>query len=121
MIKKMSDEAYFSMPAVSNSYIGSFMKCPAATEVKIDPTPAMAFGTAVHCMVLEGADVFGKLYAVMFDKFDKRTKEGKQAYSEFMSENSGKTVISGEDFHKVCAIYQSILNHPEAKEVLNAA
>ena len=118
MIQKMSDDAYFAMDAISNSYISSFLRCPAATQVKVETTPAMAFGSAVHCMVLEGADEFGKRYAVQFDKFDKRTKEGKAAAEEFARLNLGKIVLSGDDFQTICSIYQSILTHPMAKDLL---
>ena len=121
MITKMSDDAYFSLPAISNSYIGQFLRCPAATLVRTETTPAMAFGSAVHCMVLEGADEFGKRYAVQFDKYDKRTKEGKAAVQEFEDANKGKVVLSGEDFQKICSMYQSILDQPAAKDALEGA
>lgn len=119
-ILKMDDNSYFSLDAISNSYIGQFLRCPAAVNVKTEQTPAMAFGSALHLYVLEGKKEFYNRYAVQYEKYDKRTKDGKAAAQAFEEANAGKQVISGDDFQKICGIYQSIMNHPTAGEVMNA-
>lgn len=60
-----------------------------------EQTPAMAFGSACHKMMLE-PDTFGQEYAVTL-KVDRRTKEGKAQWESFMEENGGKTLLGQED------------------------
>ena len=61
----------------------------------IEPTPAMAFGSAIHKMILEPAS-FGDEYAVA-PVCDRRTSDGKLMWKTFLEENEGKTVISTDD------------------------
>ena len=60
-----------------------------------EPTLAMAFGSAFHCRVLT-PNLFNESYAVS-PTFDRRTKEGKKEYAEFVLANAGKTFIESED------------------------
>jgi hypothetical protein len=55
----------------------------------------MAFGTAVHTFVLE-QDRFADEFVVA-EKFDRRTKEGKEAAARFEEGNQGKTLITSEE------------------------
>lgn len=64
-------------------------------EHPMEQTPAMAFGSACHKMILEPED-FGNEYAVK-PAVDGRTKEGKAVLAAFMEDHAGKTLISADD------------------------
>ena len=61
-----------------------------------EQTPAMAFGSACHKMILEPA-TFGDEYAIAPVGIDRRTKAGKEQWEAFMTENEGKTIVSNDD------------------------
>ena len=90
---------YHADRAIGHSGIVKMLKSPAHLREYLDhphmPTPAMAFGTAVHTFVLEQerfADEF-----VVAEKFDRRTKEGKEAAARFEEANQGKALITSEE------------------------
>ena len=60
------------------------------TEV-FEPTEAMNLGSYFHALLLEPETV-GNRFAVL-PKYDKRNKEQKQKYLDFMEANEGKTII----------------------------
>jgi len=62
------------------------------SEHPVEQTPAMAFGSACHKMILEPND-FGNEYAVAPAGVDKRTKDGKAIWEAFMAENEGKEIV----------------------------
>ncbi len=119
MISKMSDSSYFALPAVSNSLLSRFAKCPAAASIQLEPTAAMNLGSALHCAVLEGQDEFLSRFYVM-DKVDGRTKEGKAARAQAELDAEGKTIITMDDFDKIMGIAESILAHPSASTFLQS-
>jgi len=116
-IVKLSDEEYFKIPAISNSLLSRFARCPAAASVPIEATPAMSLGTALHCCVLDGAAEFQKRFYVM-DKADGRTKEGKAIKAQAEIEAQGRTIISMDDMMKVRDMAASVYNHPSANDFL---
>ena len=85
-------------------------------EHPIEQTPAMAFGSACHKFVLEQEDFWNE-YAVAA-KFDKRTKEGKEAWEIFQAENTGKEFISQDDYDVMDDMVKSILGCPLAKKLI---
>lgn len=119
MIQKLDDNSYFKLPAVSNSLLGRFAKCPAAASIPIDTTPAMSMGTLCHTLILEGAIAFKERYYVM-DKADGRTKEGKAAKERAINEADGRIVITTDDLYAAQAIATSVYNHPSANSLLQS-
>lgn len=65
-----------------------------AKTIEID-SPAMSFGRAFHCAVLE-PDEFENRYTFS-PKINKRTKEGKIEYAEFEEKNKGKDILCTKD------------------------
>ncbi len=61
-----------------------------------EQTPALVFGSAVHKLLLE-PDGFKDDFAVA-PVADRRTKVGKEAWEQFLSESNGKTIITADDF-----------------------
>lgn len=64
-------------------------------EHPIEQTPAMAFGSACHKMILEPND-FGNEYAIA-PEINRRTNAGKAEWEEFCNANQGKTIITQDD------------------------
>jgi hypothetical protein len=65
-------------------------------------SPAMAFGNLVHTLMLEPY-TFEARYIVA-PELDRRTKEGKQAYSDFEALSEGKEVITLQDYSNALAM-----------------
>lgn len=118
-IVKMQDSEYFSIDAVSNSLLSRYAKCPAATKMKLEPTAAMNKGTCLHSMVLDGTAEFYNRFSVA-PECDRRTKEGKALYAQFLAESEGKIPVSMSDLHDVVGMATSIANHPSASELLSS-
>ncbi len=119
MIQKISDQNYFAIDAVSNSLLSRYAKCPAATKMQITATPAMNKGTCLHSMVLDGTESFYERFSVA-PECDRRTKEGKEVYAQFLKESAGKTPISIADLNDVVGMATSIANHPSASDLLSS-
>lgn len=80
------------------------------------PTPAMAFGTAVHMAVLE-PELFLETYAEA-PSLPKTTKAGKDAWAE--AKATGKELLSKQDMQMIEEIHIALYNHPAAKRALTA-
>ena len=77
---------------LSKSNLDLIRKSPAHYKAFLDgekskPTPAMVFGSLVHSVVFNEDN-----FAVM-PECDRRTKEGKAIYEQFLSESAGKELI----------------------------
>lgn len=73
-------------------------------------TPALIFGQVVHKLLLE-PDSFGEEFAVA-PAVDRRTKDGKAAYAEFLAELNGRQEIKLEDLEKATAMVEVLHNTP---------
>lgn len=91
----MNDRDYSALPGIRRSDLAYMAKTPLHfkwhMEHPEDPTPAMAFGSAAHAFILEN-DKFSEEYAFTPD-IDRRTKEGKEIYRNFMEANGDKTLL----------------------------
>lgn len=106
---------------VSNSMLSNLTgKSPEYFRFALDnpqpSTPAMKFGSALHMNVLQPKE-FNKHYAVS-PKFDKRTKQGKADYAEFVKSNLLKTVISEQDYHLIEQMTEKLMRDDDAKLML---
>jgi len=110
---------YHEMPGWSKSRLDLINRSPAhmiETQKNKVTTPAMAFGSALHCAVLTPA-LYELEYCVI-PECDRRTKAGKELYAEFVIENKGKTVIDSADAANVELMKMSIFSHPLASAML---
>jgi hypothetical protein len=102
---------------ISASDIKAFMKSPKLyyfkkyLEVKKEETERhFPIGSAIHEMILEPQQ-FNKNY-IVFPKIDKRTKEGKKQYEEFVQYAQGKTILFDDEMEMVRMMAeQSTENH----------
>ena len=107
---------------VSNSMLSNLTgKSPEYFRFAMDnpqpTTPAMRFGSAIHMNVLQPEE-FNKNYAIS-PKFDKRTKQGKADYAEFVKKNTFKTVISEQDFELMEQMTSKLMRDSDAKALLS--
>ena len=112
IIPDMPAEFYHQHPAVSKSLLDQVARSPMHARAYLEgnrsePTPAMAFGTAVHCAILE-PDLYAQTYATFVG--DRRTKEGKARYEEL--EARGCTIISAADAEAIAGMQRSVRAHP---------
>lgn len=96
----MTNEEYHSRSEISCSQIKTILKNPYEflAKIKKEATKNMDFGSCVHKLLLEPED-FEKEFAII-PSVDKRTKEGKDAYSAFIENSIGKTIIDINDYEK---------------------
>lgn len=73
---------YHAGPGLSSTGVKKLLVSPAHFMTQTVPTDAMRFGTALHMAVLE-PERFAQLYACA-PNVDRRTKEGKAEYQEFL-------------------------------------
>lgn len=110
-------EDYHAHMALSRSYLCKLLRSPAHALVETEETPAMRFGSLVHTCVLEPGEQL-KRYAKA-PVCDRRTTKGKAIYAEWTAENSGKIVVSEQDWETAINISAAIHNHPDAAELLS--
>ena len=72
-------------------------------ENPMEPTPAMALGSAVHCLTLT-PDKFKSQFAVA-PKIDRRTKAGKEEWENFTLTAATKTVIKQDQYEQAMDMF----------------
>lgn len=116
-----NDAEYFALDRMSNSALKHFKRSPRHylynKNNKQEPTPAMIFGSAFHCYILE-PNRFKTEYAVK-SKVDGRTKEGKAYNENFFLENSNKNIIDFEDYTTIQRMQEKLSKNIFAMELLN--
>jgi hypothetical protein len=116
----ISLKEYHSLPAWSKSSLDKINRSIAHyQEWKENPpeqTPALSFGSALHCAVLT-PELYKIQYAIT-PICDRRTKIGKDIYSEFISGNEGKEFIDYEGASQIERIGNAIFSHPLASQLL---
>jgi len=82
-----------------------------------EKTAALIFGSAAHKYVLEPEE-FDREYCTA-PVVDRRTKEGKKAWEDFIAANEGKTVISPDDLETMHEMASVIRETPLAARYLD--
>ena len=85
-------------------------------ENPVEQTPAMAFGSACHKFILEPLD-WGNEYAVA-PQVDKRTKDGRAAWEQFLADNQGKTVVNSDDYSVMEEMSRALTACPLANRMM---
>lgn len=115
----LSADDYFKANRINCSGLKLINQSPLhykhSLEQQREETQAMKIGSAVHCAVLESSE-FEKRYIVMPDGIDRRTKEGKALCAEM--EESGKIILSANDYKMIDGIAQSVKSHESASKLL---
>lgn len=112
----MSNADYHAHHAVSSSQLKTMLRSPAhfyakhIAECDHKQTPAMALGTAVHSLFLEPHNFVND--CAIEPEVNKRTNAGKAEIEEFLALNTGKTIITQEQFHTAQSMVDAMKKHP---------
>lgn len=116
----MTNKEYREAEGISRSDLFKISKSPQhfkyEKENPSEQSKALLFGIALHSYVLE-QDKFEEEYAVI-PKVDRRKKEGKEIYAQFLAENEGKFFIENDDMEVIKQMAESINSVPIAKKLL---
>lgn len=119
----MTEKEYRNHPAVSRSELWWIHESPQKfkffKEHPGEPTPALLFGQVFHKLALE-PDTFFDEYAVA-PGVDRRTKEGKQAWADFMDEHADKAIIPAEMYAQAMEMCDALAAEPLAVKLLAGA
>ena len=101
IIENLSNDEYHSdHKSVSNSMLKILSRSPAALHHYMinekKQSDAMIFGSAFHKFILERDDFEEEF--IVAPKVDRRTKEGKAAWLEFLEQSKDKNVITIDEF-----------------------
>jgi len=127
---------YFDIDRMSNSAMSNFKRSPRHylyfKQNKIPPTPAMLFGSAFHCYILEN-ELFEKRFITIDDDAPRRPTL-KQRNAKKPSENTiiavdfwdrfnerarGKEIISTDDLETIKRMHDALYAHEPAMELIN--
>lgn len=118
IVYDLSHTAYHAMTdRVSNSYLSRLDDCPAAAKVPQIETPAMTFGRALHCFVLDGPEAFSRDVLVL-PEINRRTNAGKDQYQALITNNPDKALITADDLETIKTMDKSIKAHPMASQLI---
>ena len=119
-IKIMSFEEYRNLPGVNFSSLKHIAESPLAYQWHLtqpdEPTPAMLFGSAFHCAILE-PDQFDQRYAVRPEGLDLRKTADKQYWAEL---SAGKIALTITDAEKIAAMREGLYRNTEIRRLLEA-
>lgn len=85
---------------------------------KKEESEALSLGAAFHCAILT-PHLFEKEFAVI-PECDRRKKEGKELWAEFMAENACKKFITIEQNIAIKPMVDAVMNHPVAGGIFTA-
>jgi exodeoxyribonuclease VIII len=110
---------------VSNSALTELHRSPAHYQAWVeglnepvgDAPPALVFGAAFHCGLLEPL-TFPELYAIQPDFGDRRFAGPKKEHAAWMSANTGKTIVSLRDAAQIEKMIASVHAHPLASRLV---
>ncbi len=112
---------YDDIPAVRRSDLWEIRKSPAHYLYKAlhpeEPTPALLFGTAAHKYILEPEDFWNQY--VLAPEVDRRTKDGKAQWNQFLSELGDKSAIDISDYTVIEEMAAAVRRNSTAAALLN--
>ena len=117
----MTEHEYREYPAISRSSLWKLHESPEkfkwAMEHPEPPTQALLFGQAFHKMALETSDFYNE-FAVA-PNIDRRTKDGKAAYADFLATSNGKTIIDCNTHETIIDMVAALNAVPFVAKLLN--
>lgn len=121
MIKTESNKEYHSnREYISKSRLAKMAVCPEyfkwCEENPEEPTEALTVGSAFHKIVLEPHDFDSEF--VVSPLFDRRTKQGKADYEEFVAQSNGRQIITQEQYEMICQMRDVIMRNKYCKALL---
>jgi hypothetical protein len=125
-ILRLHDAEYNAIKAMNASGLKKFSVSPMHykhwldTKDSVDESgDSLRFGRALHCLCLEGDEAFFNKFAVT-PVVDRRTKEGKLAWQNFIDTNGGKDFVTAEEFSNAQQMADRFRSNPYVKELFSA-
>lgn len=119
----MSQKEYRAAKGISRSELWKINKSPMHFKYAQDnpddsDSPSLAFGRALHKYVLENGDFYNDF--IVMPEINRRTKAGKEEYERYQLEafESGKELVARSDMTVIIDMYNAILAHPMAMQLL---
>lgn len=118
----MTEQEYRQHEGVSRSQLwrlhdGSPEKFKYQEEHPEEPTPALIFGQMVHKLVLE-PETFENEFVIM-PECDRRTKEGKAQWFDFLQGAGDRTPIKAEDYEKALGMRNALMENDLIAKLLS--
>lgn len=82
-----------------------------------EPTPSLIFGQVVHKWVLQ-PESFWDEFTILPD-IDRRTREGKAVYAEFLEQAAGKTIIAADMLRQAQEMRDALLKNDYCRKLLS--
>ena len=120
-IINLNEKLYHSGPAVSRSQLWEIKTNYRNFLYKLESTKqtdAMVFGSLVHDAVLLPENV-AKFYAILPSDINKRTKQGKADFQDFIERSADKMVIKEEDLEKAELLRSKLFEHPTVSKTFS--
>ena len=118
--EKISIKSYHERPEISKSDLDLLAKSPLhykmKNELKKPPSEALILGSCVHKLVLERED-FSKEFCLE-PKVDKRTKEGKATYKNFLEKLGDRMPISWDSAKTAIKMAAKVVSKKATTELL---
>jgi exodeoxyribonuclease VIII len=115
-IHGLPDNEYHQGEGWSSTQLKDILISPAyfhakhiAKTIGQEDKPAYTLGRLIHCMILEPEEVAAR-YIAPPEKFDKRTKAGKEKAAEFEAQAQGLEVVSLDVWKQAQACAEAVLN-----------
>jgi len=114
---RIEHEAYHASPGISSSEIKNALVSYGYYKAKKEDdstSPALEFGKAFHMAILEPG-LFEKTYVIEEkDKFNKRTKQGREDYAQWVADlkEEGAEIIKEQDRDLLTAMAANVQAHP---------
>jgi len=119
IVRNLPSREYHAIRAASSSRLREIMRSPAHLR-HMDENPkegdALLVGDAFHTLVLE-PERFEASFAVAPD-VDRRTKEGKAAWAEFVESAAGRGVLTYDQHLMVTGMAAAVLRHATAGRLI---
>lgn len=118
MKKLMSNEEYHSSEAIGSTLLKQINAKTVmhAVNTEFKENDSVIIGRAVHALILE-PETYEREFAVC-PKVDRRTKDGKAIYKDFLEKSEGKCVLTEDQSDLVLNISNAVMRHPLAERVL---
>ena len=117
----MTEKEYRQHPAISRSELWALNKSPEyfkyRREHPIEPTPAMLFGQVAHKLLLQPEDFESDF--ILAPDIDRRTKAGKEAWSEFLDAAADRTVVPSDMYETALAMSEKAMSEPLVRKLLS--
>ena len=119
----MTEREYRQNPAISRSELWHIRESPQKfkyfREHPPEPTPALLFGQVFHKMLLEPVTFDDEF--VVAPEVNRRTKDGKQMWEDFVADHEKQTIIPEEMYAKAKEMCEAVKREPLAVKLLNGA